>query len=92
MGSMCPMIGLSKIFNTCNPFYKLGESVMNRESQFYLQMAPMFQQFTQEGKRRASLVVQWFRIHLPMQGTQVQFLVQEDSTGHRTTKPVHHSY
>ena len=28
----------------------------------------------------ASLVVQWLRKHLAMQGTQVQSLVQEDST------------
>ena len=32
-----------------------------------------------------SLVVQWTRIHLPMQGTQVQSLVQENSTCHRAT-------
>ena len=29
-----------------------------------------------------SLLVQWLRICLPMQGTQVQPLVQEDSTYH----------
>ena len=29
----------------------------------------------------ASLVVQWLRIHLPMQGTQVQSLVREDPAG-----------
>jgi len=52
-------------------------------------MAPKIQQFPQEGKRRASLVIQWFRIHLPVQGTKARFLVQENSTGHRTTKPVH---
>ena len=39
-----------------------------------------------------SLVVQWLRIHLPMKGTWVQFLVQEDSTCHRATKPVCHNY
>ena len=39
-----------------------------------------------------SLVVQWLRICLPMQGTQVQSLVQEDPTCHRATKPVHHNY
>ena len=36
------------------------------------------------------LVAQWIRIHLPMQGTQVQSLIQENSTCHRATKPVHH--
>ena len=39
-----------------------------------------------------SLVVQWLRIHLPMQETQVQALVQEDPTCHGATKPVRHNY
>ena len=37
-----------------------------------------------------SLVVQWIRIHLPTWGTGVQPLIQENSTCHRTTKPVCH--
>ena len=41
-------------------------------------------------QRRTSLVVHWIRIHLPMQGTRVQSLVQEDSTCHGATKPVGH--
>ena len=40
----------------------------------------------------ASLVAQWLRIHLPVQGTQVQALVREDPTCHGATKPVHHNY
>ena len=35
-----------------------------------------------------SLVVQWLRLWLPMQGTWVQFLVQEGPTCHRTAKPM----
>ena len=35
---------------------------------------------------RTSLVVQWIRTRLPMQGIWVQSLVQEDSTCHRATK------
>ena len=42
--------------------------------------------------RGTSLVAQWLRICLPMQGTQVQPLVQEDPTCHGETKPMHHSY
>ena len=42
--------------------------------------------------REASLVAQWLRIRLPMQGTQVRALVREDPTCHRATKPVRHSY
>ena len=38
-------------------------------------------------QNRTSLVVQWLRICLPMQGTQVQSLVQEDSTCCQATKP-----
>ena len=39
-----------------------------------------------------SLVVQWLRIRLTMQGTQVRALVWEDPTCHGATKPVHHNY
>ena len=41
---------------------------------------------------RASLVVQWLRIRLPMQGTQVQALAREDPSCHGATKPVSHNY
>ena len=40
----------------------------------------------------ASLVAQWLRIRLPMQGTRVRALVREDPTCHGGTKPVRHSY
>ena len=40
----------------------------------------------------ASLVAQWLRIRLPMQGTWVQALVREDPTCRGATKPVHHKY
>ena len=39
-----------------------------------------------------SLVAQWLRICLPMQGTRVQALVQEDPTCSGAVKPVHHNY
>ena len=38
----------------------------------------------------ASLVVQWLRIYLPMQG--LDLLVQEDLTCPRATKPMCHKY
>ena len=37
---------------------------------------------------RASLMVQWLRIRLPMQGTRVQALVQKDPTCRGATKHV----
>ena len=39
-----------------------------------------------------SLVVQWLRIRLPMQGTWVRALFQEDPTCHGAIKPMHHNY
>ena len=41
---------------------------------------------------RASLVAQWLRICLPMQGTRVRALVWEDPTCRGVTKPVSHNY
>ena len=41
---------------------------------------------------KTSLVVQWIKIHLPMQGTQIWTLVPEDSTPHGATKSVSHNY
>jgi len=38
------------------------------------------------------LLVQWIRIHQPMQDTQVQSLVWGESTGCGPTKPGHHNY
>ena len=42
--------------------------------------------------KRTSLMVQWIKTCLPMQGTRVLFLVLEDSTCHRATKLVYHNY
>ena len=41
---------------------------------------------------RASLVAQWLRIRLPMQGTRVRALVQEDPICRGATKPVRRNY
>ena len=40
----------------------------------------------------ASLVEQWLRICLPMQGTRVRALVWEDPTCSGATRPVSHNY
>ena len=42
--------------------------------------------------RGSSLVVQWLRICLPLQGTQVQYLIQEDSTCCGAIKLLCYSY
>ena len=46
----------------------------------------------QIGEYRASLVAQWLRICLPMQGTRVRALVWEDPTCRGATTPVSHNY
>ena len=40
----------------------------------------------------ASLVAQWLRMCLPMQGTRVRALVWEDPTCREATGPVSHNY
>ena len=40
----------------------------------------------------ASLVAQWLRVCLPMQGTGVRALVWEDPTCRGATRPVSHNY
>ena len=43
-------------------------------------------------RRFEILKIQWIRICMPVQRTQVQSLVQEDPICHGATKPVHHNY
>ena len=43
-------------------------------------------------KLRASLVVQWWRIPIVMQGTQVRSLAREDPTHLRAAMPTGHNY
>ena len=41
---------------------------------------------------QASLVAQWLRVRLPMQGTRVRALAWEDPTCRGATRPVSHNY
>ena len=47
---------------------------------------------SQKNEMRTSLVVQWLRISLAMQGILIQPLVGEDPTCHRATKPMRHNF
>ena len=40
---------------------------------------------------KTSLVVQWLRIHLPMQGTWILSMVQEDLPRYKATKTASHN-
>ena len=53
---------------------------------------PYLCQIDKSGGVGASLVAQWLRICLPMQGTQVRALVWEDPTCRGATRPVSHNY
>ena len=48
--------------------------------------------FIKKKREGASLVAQWLRLCLPMQGTWVQALVWEDPTCRGATRPVRHNY
>ena len=52
----------------------------------------MVQPFVMKKRSRASLLFQWLRICLTVQGTPVRPLLWEDPTCHRTNKPVCHNY
>ena len=47
---------------------------------------------TRRKDRGASLVVQWLKVCLPMQGKWVRALVQEDPTCRRAAGPTSHNY
>ena len=55
----------------------------------WIKMKSSFKKFKTFG---TSLVAQWLRILLPMQGTQVWALGREDPTCHGATKPMSHNY
>ena len=67
------------------------QSVLSFHQGFF-HLIKFFTKWHSKANKGTSLVVQWLRIHLPMQGTWVRSLVWEDSTSHRATEPMHHDY
>jgi len=69
------------------------EGFLSRKTMYYYNSIIKRQvtQFKNE-QRRASLVAQWLKIHLPVLETRVQLLIEEDPTCYRAIKPVHHNY
>ena len=63
-----------------------------REGDQYSQLIAIQHNFIKSPGLGASLVVQWLRICLPMQGTRVRALVWEDPTSRGATRPVSHNY
>ena len=70
----------------------LANSITKTQSQMYLMFTGVNPCSFKSPHAGTSLVAQWLRIHLPMQGTQVRALVREDPTCYGATKPVSHNY
>ena len=84
-----PLLLLPSVFpsNRVSHFSEKEKKNKNKKTWFRL-----VDKWHLETKVWTSLVVQWIRIHLPMQETWVQSLVWEDPICHRATKPVFHNY
>ena len=71
-------------------FYRLPTHFYMEVSKWSAPISPSF--ISEAAHPRTPLVAQWLRIRLPVQGTRVRALVQQDPTCRRATKPVHHNY
>ena len=70
--------------------YPSGEDVLHPRPQLFGRR-PDFK-VPSKADIRASLVAQWLRVCLPMQGTRVRALVWEDPTCRGATGPMSHNY
>ena len=88
----CLETGHSKLL--CLSFSCLGLGKMSQMARTYSQVKHIHLTLIihKASPSGTSLVAQWLRICLPMQGTRVRALVREDPTCCGTTKPVHHNY
>ena len=76
-----PAIGIYYANNVSLPWFRIGQN-----------MFTFYNYATEVNKLGASLVAQWLRICLLMQGTRVRALVWEDPTCCGATRPVSHNY
>ena len=88
-----PVSGASQVFCTLVPcrVRALPETPTRKKGKDEL-LRDTFCAGEKQQKSGTSLVAQWLRICLPMQGTWVRALVWEDPTYHEATKPVCHNY
>ena len=89
----CPMLGNR---NLRIPHYEiLHQRLKGGEDTIQINLEYMMRsEINQSQKDRywVSLVAQWLRVCLPMQGTRVRALVWEDPTCRGATRPVSHNY
>ena len=87
--SLCPLLKTS--LSPSVP--KLSNSLLTSSYKILNTLCPsiFFAGFKIKSKPRASLVAQWLRICLLMQGTRVRALVWEDPTCHGAAGPVSHN-
>ena len=85
-------INSHKILHLFNWRYKARWRIWYIEHEYFRLKSHYLTKQYQDFIIRASLLVQWLRIRLPMQGTRVRALVREDPTCRGATKPVRHNY
>ena len=81
-------IYLNKLINFRNGF----KTKMVKSMAFVHTSNKHFENVNKKGLFRISLVAQWLRICLKIQGKWVRSLVREDPTCWGATKPIHHNY
>ena len=81
-------------WKTCLTLLIIKEMQIKTTMRYHLMLARMaiIKKSTNNKRWRASLVAQWLRVCLPMQGTRVRALVWEDPTCRGATRPASHNY